>query len=125
VYSTSVPKYVGLYREIYGVQPKPNRLYLEPHLTGELTGTKLRYQLRGRLYAIDLNTKGCAVTAGACTLRDSHSFGVNATDTGLEYFPGTNTDLGHNSKAVHRAYAKRAVMKILSLEDYKKKLVAA
>jgi integrase len=33
--------------------------------------------------------------------------------------------LGHNSKAVHRAYAKRAVMKIPSLEDYEKKLVAA
>lgn len=26
--------------------------------------------------------------------------------------------LGHNSKAVHRAYAKRALMKIASLEDY-------
>jgi integrase len=33
--------------------------------------------------------------------------------------------LGHNSKAVHRAYAKRALMKIPSLEDYEKKLVAA
>ena len=26
--------------------------------------------------------------------------------------------LGHNSKAVHRAYAKRALMKIPSLEEY-------
>jgi hypothetical protein len=26
--------------------------------------------------------------------------------------------LGHNSKAVHRAYAKRAQMKIPSLEEY-------
>ena len=29
--------------------------------------------------------------------------------------------LGHNSKAVHRAYAKKALMKIPSLEDYEKK----
>jgi len=29
--------------------------------------------------------------------------------------------LGHNRKAVHRAYAKRALMKIPSLEDYEKK----
>jgi len=29
--------------------------------------------------------------------------------------------LGHNSKAVHRAYAKRALMKIPSLEDYEKR----
>ena len=28
--------------------------------------------------------------------------------------------LGHNSKAVHRAYARRALMKIPSLEDYEK-----
>jgi hypothetical protein len=83
---------VGLYRDIYGVQPKPNRLYLDPHLTDELNGTKLRYTLRGQLYEIDLNTKGCAITAGVCTLRDSHPFGVNATITGLEYFPGTDSD---------------------------------
>ncbi len=31
--------------------------------------------------------------------------------------------LGHNSKAVHRAYAKRALMKIPSLEEYEKKAV--
>jgi integrase len=29
--------------------------------------------------------------------------------------------LGHNSKAVHRAYAKRALMKIPSLEEYERK----
>ena len=83
---------VGLYRDIYGVQPKPNRLYLEPHLTTELNGTKLRYPLRGQLYEINLSTEGCEITAGACTLRDSHPFGINATDTELEYFPGTNAD---------------------------------
>ncbi len=32
--------------------------------------------------------------------------------------------LGHNSKAVHRAYAKRALMKIPSLEDYEKRIAA-
>ena len=29
--------------------------------------------------------------------------------------------LGHNSKAVHRAYAKRALMEISSLEDYEQR----
>ena len=29
--------------------------------------------------------------------------------------------MGHNSKAVHRAYAKRALMKIPSLEDYEQR----
>ena len=30
-------------------------------------------------------------------------------------------NLGHNSKAVHRAYAKRALMKLPSLEEYEAK----
>jgi hypothetical protein len=83
---------VGLYRDIYGIQPQPNRLYLAPHLPAELNGTQLRYPLRGQLYVIDLSTESCAVTAGAWTLRDSSSFGVNATDSGLEFFPGADTD---------------------------------
>ena len=33
--------------------------------------------------------------------------------------------LGHNSKAVHRAYAKRALMKIPSLEDYEREAEGA
>jgi hypothetical protein len=32
--------------------------------------------------------------------------------------------LGHNSKAVHRGYAKRALMKIPSLEDYEQRAAA-
>ncbi len=55
---------VGLYRDIYGLQPQYNRLYLAPHLTPELNGTQLRYQLRGRPYRVDLDTSGSAITAG-------------------------------------------------------------
>ena len=33
-------------------------------------------------------------------------------------------DLGHNSKAVHRVYARKALVKIPSLEGYKKKAAA-
>jgi hypothetical protein len=83
---------VGLYRDIYGIQPKPNRLYLEPHLTSELNGTKLRYQLRGQMYVIELSTKSCAITASSCTLRDTQAFGININSTGIEYFQGTNSD---------------------------------
>ena len=83
---------VGLYRDIYGIQPKPNRLYLEPHLTAELNGTILRYPLRGQLYDINLSTEGCAITAGACTLRDCIPLESMPPTAGLEYFPGADTD---------------------------------
>jgi hypothetical protein len=32
--------------------------------------------------------------------------------------------LGHNSKAVHRAYAKNALMKLPSLEEYEQQVAA-
>jgi hypothetical protein len=32
--------------------------------------------------------------------------------------------LGHNSKAVHRAYAKHTLMKIPSLKDYEREAAA-
>ncbi len=38
---------VGLYRDIYGVCPRHDRLFLDPHLTPELNGTRLLYPLRG------------------------------------------------------------------------------
>jgi hypothetical protein len=83
---------VGLYRDIYGIQPQPNRLYLEPRLTGDLNGTELSYQLRDVDYRIHLSVGAYAVTFRNCTLQQSQPFGVNPTRTGLEYFPGKNPD---------------------------------
>ena len=83
---------VGLYRDIYGIQPKPNRLYLEPHLTSELNGTRLRYELRGKLYLVDLSTDSGAITLDNRTIRDAHPFGINVAEGQLQYFPGANAD---------------------------------
>jgi hypothetical protein len=79
---------VGLYTDIYGIRPKPNRLYLEPHLTPELNGTQLRYPLRGQDYRIDLDTGGSSITAQGITLRAASPFAINATPEGIQYFPG-------------------------------------
>lgn len=79
---------VGLYTDIYGIRPKPNRLYLEPHLTPELNGTSLNYDLRGKRYVINLNTAGSAITAGGVTFRDTSPFAVNAIQNGAQYFAG-------------------------------------
>src|SRR5262249_30678984 len=48
---------VGLYRNIYGIQPRYDRLLLEPHLVPELNGTELKYSLRGQSYLINLSTE--------------------------------------------------------------------
>ena len=78
---------VGLYRDIYGLQPKHNRLYLEPHLTSELNGTQLKYPLRSNIYSIDLSTSGYEVACGKLALRSTSPFGINITGDALEFFP--------------------------------------
>ncbi|HRX11211.1 MAG TPA: hypothetical protein P5210_06160, partial [Draconibacterium sp.] len=37
---------IGLYKAIYGINPQYNRLYLNPHITKKLSGTKLIYNFR-------------------------------------------------------------------------------
>jgi hypothetical protein len=82
---------VGLYRDIYGVQPKYNRLYLEPHLTGELKGTVVKYHLRGQLYEIRPSVSGGAsVRTNGVTLSDGHPFGIDGQGDTLRYFHGTD-----------------------------------
>lgn len=83
---------VGLYRNIYGIQPKPTRLYLEPHLPRELSRTKLNYEWRGQKYEIGLSPETYRVTAGAITFQSPHPFGVNAQDNKLQYFPGATAE---------------------------------
>jgi len=67
----------GLYRDIYGVRPIYNGLYLEPHLLPELNGTQLKYRLRGKLFTIDLNVNDYAITVNGVTVRDTKPFAVD------------------------------------------------
>jgi hypothetical protein len=53
--------------------------------------------------------------------RFSTRFRLYASVTRLHPEGFAQAALGHNSKAVHQAYAKRALMKLPSLEDYKKR----
>ena len=77
---------VGLYRNIYGLQPKYNRLYLEPHLTPELNGTHLEYSLRGKHYRLDLSVDDYALAVDNFTVRSPKAFAINVNARCLEYF---------------------------------------
>jgi hypothetical protein len=82
---------VGLYRDVYGILPKHNRLYLEPHLTPELNGTRLRYTLRNQAYVIDLNQSSSRMATGKFTMRDAEPFGMNVRGDTAEFFPGSQS----------------------------------
>jgi hypothetical protein len=82
---------VGLYRNIFGIQPKYNRLYLEPHLTEELNNTELLYNLRGTEYRIILKTDRYQLSANHLTISASRPFGVNVNANKLEYYEGKSS----------------------------------
>jgi hypothetical protein len=79
---------VGLYRNIYGIQPKWNRLYVEPHLTPELSGTRLKYWLRDQTYLVDLKTEDYGISAGDFAIRDTKPFAADVKQDTLSYFSG-------------------------------------
>lgn len=80
---------VGLYRDIYGIQPKYNRLYIEPHITSELSGTLVKYRLRGQVYGVTPYVQGGAkVATSAISLYDIHPFGIDCNADTVRYFRG-------------------------------------
>lgn len=63
-----------------------NRLYLEPHLTPQLNGTRLEYELRNQRHSVTLSVNDYAVTVEGWSVRAHTPFGVAAGPTGLSYF---------------------------------------
>ena len=98
---------VGLYRDIYGIQPKHDRLYLEPHLTAELSGTRLRYQLRNQVYRIDLNEGASRMAVDDFAVCAADSFGLNVQGDTAEFFPG-----GQNTPALAVIRSRRAPVEL-------------
>jgi hypothetical protein len=81
---------VGLYRNIYGIQPKWNRLFLEPHLTPELNGTVLKYWLRDQSYEIALDVNDYRITVDGFALRSGAPFALAVDRNTARYFHGPN-----------------------------------
>jgi hypothetical protein len=81
----------GLYRDIFGIQPKHNRLYLEPHLSPELNGTSVNYDLRGKRLRIDLAMGDYRVRSGNLTVRSAHPFGVDFNGGRITFFANAQT----------------------------------
>jgi hypothetical protein len=77
---------VGLYRDVYGVQPMHDRLWLEPHITPSLAGTRLEYSLRGRAYRIELDRDRTRISHAGLSISSAEPFGANLSAQGLEFF---------------------------------------
>lgn len=82
---------VGLYQAIYGINPKYNRFYLNPHLTTALDGTQLNYRYCNKLLRIKLNMDRYAVSDGRFTITSTKDFGFYSQSDSLYFFNGNET----------------------------------
>ena len=80
----------GLFRDIYGIRPQWNRLMLDPHITPELAGTRLRYQLRNQRYDIGLEARTASVAVNGFTVKSAGAFAVNSSGKRLTCFRGAS-----------------------------------
>ena len=79
---------VGLYRNIYGIRPQYNRLCLQPHITAELNGTEVKYNLRNKNYLIRLKTDQTTVSTGNFSVSSSRPFAINPGENKVAVFFG-------------------------------------
>ncbi len=83
---------VGLYRDIYGIQPKYNRLFLKPRITSDLNGTTLNYRLRDQLLHVGLSIHSYSIGVGNQTIHCSEDFGAAISTGRLAYFHGEDSN---------------------------------
>ena len=81
---------VGLYRNVYGIQPRWNRLLLDPHLVPELYGTTLRYDLRGQEFDLRLSVNDYHLGTGWFALRSRASLGLRVGTNQAAYYRGSS-----------------------------------
>jgi len=82
---------VGLFQGIYGINPRYNRLYLNPHITEQLAGTQVNYNFRNLLLTIELDVSQYAVSNGPFKIIAKTDFGFFCTDQELSYFHGNTS----------------------------------
>jgi len=112
---------VGLYRDIYGIQPQYNRLYLEPHITDELNGTQIRYHLRNQDYSIKLSLNDYSVCTNYFTVNSSENFGMNVEDNRLSFF---NRNNGIPSMVLTRNLQSGIMIRILNWNGDNKEAIS-
>ena len=82
--STSI---TALYRDIYGVRPKWNRMGLEPNMSSTLNGTKFSYTNRNTVYNLELSVNNYLMRTNGFSIKSKESFGANKAGNILTYYP--------------------------------------
>ncbi len=76
----------GLYRDIYGIRPKWNRMGLEPNMSEALNGTQFTYILRDTAYQVNLSVNNYALSTKAFSVKSNEGFGASRFGNKLTYY---------------------------------------
>jgi hypothetical protein len=81
---------VGLYQDIYGINPLYNRFYLNPHITEALAGTQIKYHYRNQQLLVELAMNNYAVSNKRFKIIAGNDFGFYSSANELLYFNGND-----------------------------------
>ncbi|HEY9256624.1 hypothetical protein [Chitinophaga sp.] len=82
--STSI---TALYRDIYGIRPKWNRMGIEPNMTPALNGTAFSYTLRDTVYQLKLGVDNYTMRTNGFSVKSKKAFGANRSENIFTYYP--------------------------------------
>lgn len=83
----------ALYRDIYGIRPKWNRMGLEPNMSKTLNGTKFSYTLRDTVYHLELSVNDYRMYTNSFSIKSKESFGANKSGNTLTFYPHNKEDI--------------------------------
>src|SRR6185312_4779300 len=95
---------VGLYQSVYGFNPLYNRFYLNPHITSEISGSRLFYNYRGERLTIGLDTNLYSVSNKRFMISSKDDFGVFSVGDTVMYFYKDNSVFSIKAIANHTSH---------------------
>lgn len=76
----------ALYRDIYGIRPKWNRMGIEPNMRETLNGAKFSYTVRDTVYDLQLSVNDYSMRTKSFSIKSKEGFGANKTGNILSYY---------------------------------------
>ena len=117
----------ALYRDIYGIRPKWNRMGLEPNISSVMNGTDFVYKLRDVNYQIKLSQDDYEMNTNTFSVKSKEGFGASRTGNTLSYYHHNQDSTllqikGSSSRsiklAMHTWNTKEISFTILSADKY-------
>ncbi len=104
----------ALYRDIYGIRPKWNRMGIEPNMSASLNGTAFSYTLRDTVYQLKLSVNDYTMSTSGFSINSSEAFGASKNGSQLTFYPGNKENM---VLQINSASKKPVNMQVNSLQN--------